>query len=301
MVKESHIIDLKTVCECNQCMGCKTWHPQVSLVNLENSSWEERIVKFEFYTILLIESASEQSAGLGHTEYDYSNATMIFLSPGEVFRLSESENSPTKGYLLAFHPDLLKCTPLQNQLYQYSFFNYRKEEALHLSARETEKILCCFENMEDELHHSVDTHTATLLSGHIKLLLDYCTRYYERQFITREDIHKKLLERVKKTIDNYIRSGQLKKGMFPSVESIADTLGLSASYFTDLLQFETGYTPEEFFQLQRIQAARRMLLCSEYTTAEVSHWLGYPSVQYFSLLFKKLTGFAPCEYCHSQN
>ena len=176
MVKESHIIDLKTICECNQCMGCKTWHPQVSLVNLENSSWEERIVKFEFYTILLIESASEQSAGLGHTEYDYSNATMIFLSPGEVFRLSESENSPTKGYLLAFHPDLLKCTPLQNQLCQYSFFNYRKEEALHLSARETEKILCCFENMEDELHHSVETHTATLLSGHIKLLLDYCTR-----------------------------------------------------------------------------------------------------------------------------
>lgn len=121
MVKESHIIDLKTVCECNQCMGCKTWHPQVSLVNLENSSWEERIVKFEFYTILLIESASEQSAGLGHTEYDYSNATMIFLSPGEVFRPSESGNSPTKGYLLAFHPDLLRCTPLQNQLCQYFF------------------------------------------------------------------------------------------------------------------------------------------------------------------------------------
>lgn len=301
MVKESHIVNLGTVCECNRYLGGKTWHPQVSLIALENTPLEEKAVRFRFHAVLLMETGPDECTGLGRTDYDYSHAAMVFLAPGDVFCLSQSKSLPPKGYLLAFHPELLGCTSLQHHLGRYTFFGYRKEEALHLSARETEKVMCCLENIGDELHHPVDTHTATLLSRHIELLLDHCTRYYERQFITREDKHRKLLEKAKKTIDNCIFTGQLSKGGLLSAGFIADTLGISSAYFTDLLQFETGHTPEEFFQLQRMQAARRMLLCPEYTTAEVSHWLGYPSVQYFSLLFKKLTGTAPCEYCNTKN
>lgn len=301
MVKESHILDLETVCECNRCLGGKTWHPQVSLIHFGNSPLEEKAVKFEFYALLLVESGLEQCACLGRTDHDYSNATMVFLAPGEIFRLNRSGVLPEKGYLLAFHPDLLSSISLQNPVSRYTFFGYRKEESLHLSARETEKVLCCLENIADELHHPVDTHSARLLSRHIELLLDYCTRYYERQFITREDKHRKTLEKAKKIIDNFIISGKLREGALPPTDFIAEALGISAAYFTDLLQFETGHTPEEFLQLQRMQAACRMLLSPQYTTAEISHWLGYPSVQYFSHLFKRITGITPGEYGHSQN
>lgn len=301
MIKESHIINFRTVYECNRYLGCKTLHPQVSFIPLNHSPLGETAVRFGFYAMLLMETGPDRCTGLGHTACDYSHAAMVFLTPGEVFRLSQSNALLEKSYLLAFHPEILECMLPQHHAIRYTFFGYRKEEALHLSARETEKVMCCLENISDELHHPIDTHTATLLSRHIELLLDYCTRYYERQFITREDKHEKLLEKAKKTIDNFILTGRLSKGEFLSAASIAGALGISSAYFTDLLRFETGHTPEEFFQLQRMQAARRMLLCPQYTTAEVSRWLGYPNVQCFSLLFKKLTGTAPCEYSHSQN
>ena len=108
--------------------------------------------------------------------------------------MSEAGVLPDKGWLLAFHPDLIYRTSLKNHIKNYTFFSYNKEEALHLSQRETATVTCCLENIEEELHHSIDTHTATILSRHIELMLDYCTRFYERQFITRENRNKTVLE-----------------------------------------------------------------------------------------------------------
>ena len=150
--------------------------------------------------------------------YDYSNATMVFLTPGEIFRMSENNTLPNKGYLLAFHPDLLFHTSLDNPIKNYTFFAYHKEEALHLSQRETAKVTCCLENIEDELHHAIDTHSGTILSRHIELLLDYCTRYYERQFITRENKNKAILEKLERLLDEYIISGKLENGQLPTAE-----------------------------------------------------------------------------------
>lgn len=294
------MLELNTVCECNRCLGGKTWHPQASLISLENPPANGQNIKFGFYAVILIKECPAHS-GLGRKYYDYSNAAMTFLSPGEVFRLAPSETLPGKGFLLTFHPDLLNCVSARNLTEHYTFFGYRKEEALHLSERETGKIMCCLENMEDELHHPADSHTATLLARHIELLLDYCTRYYERQFITRENRNKELAGKAGRLMDDYIDAGKLSGGKPLSPSSIAEKLGLSDAYLTDLLKFETGRTPEELFQSRRIAAARRLLLCPEQTPASVSRCLGYPSVQQFSLLFKRLTGIAPGEYRHTQN
>ena len=169
-------LDLKTVGECNRCLGCATLHPQVTLVNLENPGVQEDAVKFEFYAILLIEECSDCSS-CGRRYYDYTNATMVFLKPGEVFSMSRRGTLPDHGWLLAFHPDLLSCTSLQRDMANYTFFDYRKEEALHLSQRETETITCCLENIEDELHHAIDRHSGVIIASHIELLLNYCTRF----------------------------------------------------------------------------------------------------------------------------
>lgn len=294
-------LDIKSVCECNRCLGCKTLHPQASIINLEHPDFEQEAVKFDFYAILLIEECPDGCCCCGRKYYDYSNATMVFLKPGEVFRMSEAGVLPDKGWLLAFHPDLLYRTSLRNHIKNYTFFSYSKEEALHLSQRETATITCCLENIEEELHHSIDTHTATILSRHIELMLDYCTRFYERQFITRENKNKNVLEELETLLDDYIASDKLRDFILPTSEYCATRLGLSVPYFNDLLKFETGKTLDEYFQQKRLEAAKRMLLRAESTPTAVARQLGYSNVQYFSLLFKKVTGVSPNEYRYSQN
>lgn len=251
--------------------------------------------------MLLIEECADGCCCCGRKYYDYANATMVFLKPGEVFRMSEAGVLPDKGWLLAFHPDLLYRTSLKNHIKNYTFFSYSKEEALHLSQRETATITCCFENIEEELHHSIDTHTATILSRHIELMLDYCTRFYERQFITRENKNKTVLEELEILLNDYIASGRLIDSILPTSEYCASELGLSVPYFNDLLKFETGKTLDEYFRLKRLEVAKRMLLNTKNTPTIIARQLGYPNVQYFTLLFKRITGVAPSEYRYSQN
>ena len=295
------MLDIKTVYDCNCRLGCKTLHPQVSIINLENPDLGQDAVKFEFYAILLIEKCDDGCCCCGRKYYDYSNATMVFLNPGEIFKMSEAGVLPDKGWLLAFHPDLLYRTSLRNHIQNYTFFSYRKEEALHLSQRETATITCCLENIEEELQHAIDAHTATILSRHIELMLDYCTRFYERQFITREDKNKNVLKKLDTLLDAYIASGRLRSAILPTPEYCASELGLSASYFNDLLKFETGKTLDEYFQLKRLDVAKKMMLNAGSTPTYVARQLGYPNVQYFSRLFKAITGTAPNEYRLSRN
>lgn len=298
MKKET--LDIKSVYECNRCLGCKTLHPQASIINLEHPGLEQDAVKFEFYAVLLIEECIDGCDCCGRKYYDYSNATMVFLKPGEIFRMSEAGVLPDKGWLLAFHPDLLCRTSLKKHIKNYTFFSYHKEEALHLSKRETATVTCCLENIEEELHHAIDTHTATILSRHIELMLDYCTRFYERQFITRENKNKTVLEELETLLDDYIDSGRLCNAV-PTPEYCAAQLNLSVPYFNDLLKFETGKTLDEYFQTKRLEVAKKMLLKTDNTPAIIAQQLGYPNVQYFSLLFKKIIGIAPNEYRYSQN
>lgn len=300
MSKMKNTLDIKSVCECNRRLGCKTLHPQASIINLRHPDLDQEAVKFDFYTVMLIEKCNDDCC-CGRKYYDYSNATMVFLKPREIFRMNEAGVLPEKGWLLAFHPDLLYRTSLKNHIKNYTFFSYSKEEALHLSQRETATITCCLENIEEELHHSIDIHTATILARHIELMLDYCTRFYERQFITRENKNKTELEKLETLLNDYIASGRLRDSILPTSEYCAMRLGLSVPYFNDLLKFETGKTLDEYFQLKRLDAAKRMLLRAEKKTTIVARQLGYPNVQYFSMIFKKVTGVAPNEYRYSKN
>lgn len=299
MKKET--LDIKTVCECNRCLGSKTLHPQVTIINLAHPALGQERVKFEFYTVLLIEECGDDCSCCGRKYYDYSYATMVFLKPGEIFGMSEAGVLPAKGWLLAFHPDLLFCTSLKNHIGNYTFFSYRKEEALHLSQRETATVTCCLENIEEELRHAIDTHTGTILSRHIELLLDYCTRFYERQFITRENRNKVILEKLETLLDAYITSGRLQSGKWPTAEYCAERLGLSVAYFNDLVKWETGKTLDECFRFKRLEFSKKMLLQEGNSPLFVAQWLGFPNVQHFSLIFKKITGTAPNEYRSAHN
>ena len=154
---------------------------------------------------------------------------------------------------------------------------------------------------ESDQFHAIDTHTATILSRHIELMLDYCARFYERQFIIRENKNKNVLEELEILLDDYITSGRLRDSVLPTPEYCATKLRLSVTYFNDLLKFETGKTLDGYFQLKRLEVAKKMLLKAGNTPAIVARQLGYNSAQYFSLLFKRNTGIAPNKYNCSLN
>ena len=295
-MKEENILDIKTVCECNRCLGCQTLHPQAALINLENPDVRQEAVKFEFYAILLAEDCADNCSCCGRRYYDFAYATMVFLTPGEVFRMSKADALPDKGLLLAFDPNLLLRTTLDSHIGQYTFFRYRKEEALHLSQRETACVRRYFDDIGDELRHAIDRHSRTLLSRLIELLLDYCARFYERQFITREEKNKALVRRLDRLVLSAIDAGRLEHGALPGAAEWAPELGLSEAYLCDLLRFQTGKTPSEYLYFHRLEAAKRLLQAGWGTPARVARWLGFDSVARFSFVFKKYTGQAPADY-----
>ena len=75
------------------------------------------------------------------------------------------------GYLLMFHPDLLRNTPLGRIMREYSFFSYETNEALHLSVEERQIIMDCFHKIQYELNHPIHRHSKNLITDSIKTFL----------------------------------------------------------------------------------------------------------------------------------
>ena len=297
---KERILNIETVHQCNCCLGCKTLHPLVSVIALSKSNLEQQIIKFDFYTILMMEGEIDDIL-YGRKYYDYSNASLVFLTPGESIKINKSKALPSKGWLLAFHPDLISQTSLGEHIKDYSFFFYNPEEALHLSQREKVKAVECICNIEEELRHAIDCHSQILISRYIELLLDHCNRFYERQFITRCEANKKIMKKTDVLLKDYILSGKLKYNTSPSLGYCAKILQLSSHYFNDLLKFESGKNIDEYFESKRLEMAKSMLLDSNNTVSVVTEKLGYPNIRYFSRLFKRITGVAPNNYRLSQN
>lgn len=297
---KENTLNFETVHQCNCRFENQTLHPLVSVIDLSKSDLTQNTVKFDFYTLVMLEAQADEFL-FGRKPYDYSNATLLFLTPGQSLEIKREQKLPRKGCLLAFHPDLLCRTSLGEHIKNYTFLSYRPDEALHLSLREKAKAEDCLCQIGQELRHAIDCHSKTLITRYIELLLDYCSRFYERQFITRCEANQALLDKTDALLDEYIQSGQLQNGILPTAEYCAGLLHLSPGYFSDLLKFETGKNITEYFLQKRLDASRKMLLDKNNTVSLVARRLGFHNVQYFSYLFKKITGIAPNEYRLSLN
>lgn len=293
-------LNIHSICKCCKCVQQETLHPQAAVVRIEGDGVGDEInsdsVRFDFYSVLFAENSAEECKCCGQRFYDYSAATMIFLRPGEIFRMSASGTLPRKGWILAFHPDLLHHTSLGAHIDSYTFFDYDKRESLHLSHSERDTICCCTANIDAELHHAVDRHSATILARHIQLLLDYCRRFYERQFITRERSNAIIMEQLERLTAEYLSSPAMQRGVLPAADDFAARLGLTPAYFADLLRFLTGKSFEVYFQSKRLDYAASLLLSLNGTPTYVAEALGWGSVTRFSVLFKRWSGMSPLNY-----
>ncbi|MCE7041686.1 AraC family transcriptional regulator [Dyadobacter sp. CY312] len=275
----------------------ETLHPLVTVIDLSTASPRRKASQYMgCYGVFLKETVCGDLK-YGKEYYDYQEGTLVFMSPGQVFTVeNDGELYQPKGHALVFHPDLLHGTSLNSNMNGYSFFGYQVNEALHLSKRETEIVMDCLGKIKYELEQTIDKHSRKLIVANIELFLDYCVRFYDRQFITRDTIHKGVLARFEELLNTYFTSDKPQTIGLPSVAYCAGELNLSAKYFGDLVKKETGQSAQEDIQMKVIEAAKERIFDGNKTINEIAFDLGFKYPQHFSRLFKQRVGQSPNEY-----
>ena len=288
---------IETVAEYNRILGLETQHPLVSVIDLSKAHpMRHTRYTFSFYTVYLKEVMCGDLI-YGRQRYDYQEGTVVCLAPGQVIGVEDNgEVFQPKGWALCFHPDLAHGTSLGNHIKEYTYFSYEVNEALHLSLKEREIFVDCLDKIRHELEHAIDRMSRRLIATNIELLLDYCLRFYERQFITREHVNSDILARFESLLHDYFESGRMRLEGLPTVKWCASELCLSPNYFGDLIKKETGKTAQEHIQLKLIGIAKEMVLDPEMSITQVAYELGFQYPQHFTRMFKKVTGMAPNEY-----
>lgn len=294
---ETKLLNIETVAEYNDMLGVETRHPLVSVIDLTKAKPMRHLRHtFGFYTVFLKEAKCGDLI-YGRQYYDYQEGTVVCLAPGQVIGIEDNgETFQPKGWALCFHPDLIRGTSLGSHIKEYSYFSYEVNEALHLSQQEREIFVDCLHKISHELEHSIDRLSRRLIATNIELLLDYCLRFYERQFITREHANNDILTRFETLLDRYFESGRAQQEGLPSVKWCAGELCLSPNYFGDLMKKETGKTAQEHIQFKLIDIAKELVLNPGRSISQISYELGFQYPQHFTRMFKKVVGMTPNEY-----
>lgn len=283
-------------------------HPLVSVVlvseihSVNTDLWQR--FSTDFYTISL-KNNIQSKVKYGQQYYDFDKGTMTFIAPKQIQSIEVDETNAFNetigtGYVLIFHPDFLKKHPLQSTIKNYGFFSYSLSEALHLSQQEEQNIVEIFQKIEKEYQH-IDKHTQDIILSQIDLLLNYCNRFYERQFITRKAVNNDLLTKMENLLNDYFNNAETLKNGLPTVEYFANQLNYSANYLSDMLRLLTGQNAQQHIHEKLIEKAKEKLLTTNLSVSEIAYELGFEQPQSFNRLFKKKTEMSPLKYRQSFN
>lgn len=292
-------VNYNTVQEFNDHFGFETLHPLVSVVRSDKPrKIEESIYHYGLYALFLKENKGCKLS-YGRTEYDFDEMTVTSFAPGQTIHVEPNPDVPVpKWTALVFHPDLLSRTQLGRNISRYEFFDYTSNEALHLSCGEIEIFRGVLDMIAQELRRSIDKHSRELIVSNIELLLNYCLRFYDRQFVTREEINHTVVKKFVKLLDEYIAQQAEKEGL-PTVAFFADKCCYSSKYFGELVKTETGRTAKDFINDRVLRRAKQLLDDDAFSITQVSQQLGFEYPQHFVRFFKARTGQTPSEYRRS--
>ena len=296
----SPIRHLETIGELHQLLGAPAQHPLLAVVDF--ARYEQQFsagvrLTLGFYAVMF-KNYCVNGVKYGQQPYDFQDGSLICIAPQQLITLDEPTGRPdeVRGWGLFFPPDLVRGTSLGRKMKDYSFFGYHTSEALHLADKEKQTLGSLVERLQAELADNIDQHSRTLLTSTIELLLNYCTRYYDRQFITRHHAQTGLLAQVEEVLTAYFQQPDLAAQGLPTVKYLADQVCLSPDYLSDLLRRETGMSAQERIHYHLLEEAKNQLLSTDKSVGELAYALGFDYPQYFSRLFKAKTGLTPLEF-----
>ncbi len=295
------ILRLETIDDLYRVFGLgPSRHPLVAALDFgkvrEEMEENTRIVT-DFYSVMF-KNYCKNHVKYGRKTIDFQDGNLICIAPNQVIEIDhETElREDSLGWGLFFHPDLIRATSLNDKLKDYGFFSYEVSEALHLSEKEKIILYECVQKIESELQENIDIHSQSIIVSSIELLLNYCSRFYGRQLITRSQSNKSVVSQVEEILIHYLAKSKIELQGLPTVNFLAERVNLSPSYLSDLLKKETGKNAQEHIHFHLIEEAKKHLLNSDKNINEIAYELGFEYPQYFNKLFKQKTGKTPMEY-----
>ncbi len=293
-------VHIKSISDIHDYLGLPTpSHPLITV--LPHVVFKDKIKNgtryaFDLYQVSL-KDGIECAMGYGRSTYDFKDGSMVFISPGQEALANNVKVEPDAiGWTIAFHPNLIKHSALRKKIKQYTFFEYEIDESLHLSEKEIEIVSGISAKIEYESTQNIDRHTQALLRSNLELLLDYCVRFYDRQFYIRSDLSKSYVGRFEALLNDYYISDRPLLMGIPTVQYCGQELGLSPYYMSDLLKQETGKSALELIHLFLVEKAQNLMSESELSITQISYELGFAYPQHFSKVFKSKVGMSPRKF-----
>jgi len=295
------VIHLHTIADLSKLFNLgHNQHPLVTV--LDFSKVTEQVeqnskITTDFYSIMF-KNYCKNHIKYGRKTIDFQDGNLICIAPNQTIEIDNEieEREDKMGWGLFFHPDLIRSTTLNQKIKEYSFFQYEVSEALHLSDKEKNILLECVQKIQTELQENIDVHSQYIIVSTIELLLNYCSRFYGRQLITRSQNNKSIISQIENLLTQYFTDNKINEQGLPTVKYLANKVHLSPSYLSDLLKKETGKNAQEHIHFYLIEEAKNILLNTEKNINEIAFDLGFEYPQYFNKLFKKKTGKTPMEY-----
>lgn len=274
-------------------------HPLISIIDANRIQMTQESIGIKIIYDFYMVSMKDKSCGMeyGRNSFDFNEGVMIFSAPGQVYSPTRAiEAGEISGWMMLFHPDLIRNTHLGTSIEEYSFFNYDVFEALHLSDEEELIMNECVQNIQREYEQRIDNLSQRVLTSNIELLLNYSLRYYERQFNTRTTQSKDIVTQFESELRSYFSKDQQLKTGIPEVGYFADKANLSKHYFSDLMKKETGRTAKDHINEYLIAKAKTLLLSTQQSISEIAYDLGFNYPHYFTRLFTAKTGTSPSAF-----
>ncbi len=298
----NHTKKIESISQFNTLIGQKTLHPLLSVIDTAKATHLDQLTISGNFYALFFKQVQCGDFRYGRRCHDFQACTLVFKAPGQTIDINKYDTPEQTGLLgITFHPKVLNETSLVCKKSEYTFFSYQENEALHLSEREKQIVLECMSNFQKELQRDIDRFSLRLLTVHIELLLDYCLRFYERQFITRSNINNDILTYFDQLLEKFLQTEQKVKTELRTIQYAHERIPHSLAYLNDLVRVETGKTLREYVRLKKIEIAKCLITSTDKPILEIALELGFPNTQTFLCLFKKLVGCSPSEYKHQGN
>jgi AraC-like DNA-binding protein len=297
---DKNIIRSRSISELHEAMGLdKPTHPLITILDTSKLAYGEDRIGMRFTSDLYCIAMKDANCGIdyGRNHYDFNEGVLIFSAPDQVFTLTKVQAlDQVQGWMLYFHPDLIRNTQLGSKIDNYNFFNYEVHEALHLSDQEQATLTHCVGLIQEEIAARIDNHSQQVLVSNIELILNYSMRFYERQFHTRSAKNTDVVSKVESLLKSYYQNHDLIESGQPTIQYLASECNLSSSYLTDLLTKETGRSAKDHINDFLVEKAKHLLLSSSDSVSGIAYTLGFNYPHYFGRVFKQKTGKTPQEY-----